>query len=164
VRHTTNPAVAGSPGEGPDDMLNLASDYFDEAEALPAHLVQAAGDLYTWHTIDAELLELLVDSAAMELNPVRAEVATRMIAFGGSERGLHIECVPSGSAYVIEGQLVPAGPVSIDVERPGEHASYTTDASGSFRTAPLAPGSLRLVVRSDTGERLMLTPWFVLGQ
>jgi hypothetical protein len=147
---------------GQDTIFELANDYFDVAEPLPERLLRAASDLYTWHNVDAELLELLMDSASMELTTVRAEPAARMIAFGTAERGLHLECIATGSTYVLEGQLVPAIECSIEVERPGETSTYATNNSGTFRTDPLAPGSVRLIVQAPGGQRIMITPWFVL--
>lgn len=153
---------AGGHEGGQDGLFELAHAYFEVAEPLPERVLRAASDLYTWHNVDAELLELLMDSASMELTTVRAEQAARMIAFGTSERGLHLECIANGSTYVLEGQLVPAIECSIDVERPGETTTYSTNKSGTFRSDPLAPGSVRLIVHAPGGQRIMITPWFVL--
>ncbi len=131
-------------------------------EPLPPALVAAAQDLYVWRSVDAELLELLVDSAADELTTVRDERLQRFMAFGSDERGVHFECTLGDDGFVLEGLIVPAGGYVVRADRPNSDLVVESDELGSFRLSRLEAGSTRLTIRAIDGEMLMTTPWFML--
>lgn len=154
-----------SPTETERRMFATFDEVFDATEPVPAHLVQAAQDCYTWRTVDAELLELLVDSAETELALVRDDDRMqRFMAFGNDERGVHFECVPDagGRLFELSGIVVPAGTFVVRVDRPGADIEVTSDDLGSFVVGPLDAGSIRLTIRTDDGDDMMVTPWFML--
>lgn len=144
-------------------MASLAL-YLDDVEPMPTGLLETAVAAYTWRNVDAELLDLLVDSVEADLELVRAESAVRVIAFGSPDRGVHFECHRVEAHYRLEGIVQPPAPVIIVAERPGETMTVRTDEAGSFDLGPIAPGSVRLVIREIDGGVVMLTPWFVLDR
>ena len=151
-------------------MLTTFDEIFLVDEPIPDELITLAQDCYTWRTVDAELLDLLIDSAETELAVVRDDDRLqRFIAFGDEDRGVHFECVTlEGDVFQITGIMVPAGVYSVRVDRVGEDIEMITDDLGSFSLGPLASGSIRLTIRtiaateSAETEAVMVTPWFML--
>jgi len=152
--------------DAPDHRARRVLRAFDHAleidEPMPDGMVARAQDLYLWRAVDAELLELLVDSAADELVTVRDERLQRFMAFGNDERGVHFECTHVGDGFVLEGTVVPDGNYTVRADRPNSDVLAETDGHGSFRLARLDAGSTRLTIRAVDGETLMVTPWFML--
>jgi hypothetical protein len=143
-------------------VLQAFDEVFDIDEPLPPELVSRAQELYVWRDIDAELLDLLVDSTRDEMALVRDDSLQRYMAFGSPERGIQFECRWARDGFVIEGSVVPSGHYEVRVHRPSSDASASTDMFGSFAIEGIASGSTRLTVRSPDGEVFMMTPWFVL--
>jgi hypothetical protein len=145
-----------------DRVLARLAVALDETDPVPPRLIDAAIDLYTWRAVDAELLELLVDSAAADVGAVRDGDTSRVIAFGMGDQGVHFECRSTGVGVSLDGAVQPPGVFEVVVERPGESIVTLSDASGVFHVGPVAPGTVRLLVRSRKGSTIMVTPWFVL--
>ncbi len=155
-------------------MLETFDHVFLDTEPIPDKLITLAQDCYTWRTVDAELLDLLIDSAETELAVVRDDdCLQRFMAFGDEERGVHFECTAlDHGQFQITGMIVPAGTYLVRADRASCDAEMTTDDLGSFSLGPLAVGSIRLTIRSlDSGgslgdvaggDPLMVTPWFML--
>ncbi len=152
-------------------MMAAFDAVFASEEPIPDDLVRVAQDLYTWRTVDAELLELLVDSAETELAVVRDDDRMqRFVAFGNDDHGVHFECTTQdGDTFLLTGIVVPAAVYAVRVDRPGADLETMTDDLGSFTVGPLDAGSIRLTIRAvDAGQPaeadggLMVTPWFML--
>ena len=145
-------------------MLASFEDVFLAEEPIPDDLITLAQDCYTWRTVDAELLDLLIDSAETELAVVRDDDRLqRFVAFGNDEHGVHFECSPAPDGFTITGIIVPAGTYDVRVDRAGDGDETTTDELGAFIVGPLAPGSIRLTVTSvEAPAHTMITPWFTL--
>lgn len=146
-----------------DRVLDQLLRFLQETEPLDDRVVDAAVDAYVWRTVDAELLDLLVDSRDGELELVRDEEAARVMAFGRDDRGVHFECIPEAQGFVLEGAIQPPLAGIVVLQRPSETVSARMDALGTFRIGPVAPGTVRLVVNDGNGQPMMVTPWFVLG-
>ena len=57
----------------PDDpVFDELKTALHEADSVPDDVLQAAKDSFTWRTVDAELAELVFDSALEELSGVRS--------------------------------------------------------------------------------------------
>ncbi len=145
-------------------MLESFDEVFLVDEPIPDELITLAQDCYTWRTVDAELLDLLIDSAETELAVVRDDDRLqRFVAFGNDDHGVHFECSPGAGGLTIEGIVVPAGTYDVCVDRAGDDIETTTDELGAFRVGPLAPGSIRLTIKSVAEPiQAMVTPWFML--
>lgn len=155
----------------PDDAAPSAAarrvlDQFDQVfaddEPLPDDLVHIAQELYVWRDVDAEMLDLLVDSAQDDMVLTRAEPLQRFMAFGDDVHGVHLECVEDAGTFRLRGSVVPAGVYDVGAHPAGKDAiTTTTDELGGFDLGPLHSGSTRLsIVRRD--HEPMLTPWFRL--
>lgn len=145
-------------------VLRSFDDLLAVDEPLPAALLTTAQDLYVWRAFDAELLELLVDSAHDELATVRDERLQRFMAFGSDERGVHFECTADDDGFTLVGLVVPAGGYVVRADRPNSDIVVETDDLGAFRLTRLDAGSTRLTIRGIEGDSLMTTPWFMLQE
>ena len=164
-----DPPVRPARTRGPDrpratQCLKALDEALEVEEPLPEHLVRQAEASYTWRTFDAELLELLVDSASDELAVVREQQLQRFMVFGAGERGVHFECswIP-GSGFELAGFVVPAGAYQVRAEQPPDELTRSRPTDRASSASPvLAPETTRLTIRTQPGQELMVTPWFVL--
>ena len=139
------------------------------ADEVPAGFVATGKAAFAWRTFDAELAQLLADSAAdpalaggepagpgQGLRAGRTE--TRWLTFGAGELTIELEI----RADALHGQLVPPGPGEVRIQvADGPTHTVPADEVGYFTLRPAPSGSVRLQVRTDTG-RPLLTGWFVL--
>ena len=89
-----------------DELLELVGRALRAVEPVPEHVITGALAAWTWRTIDAELAELVFDSAA-ELTGVRSEDTARQVTFQAP--GVEIEVMVIDDAVRrIVGQLIPA--------------------------------------------------------
>jgi hypothetical protein len=158
--------MSGTPerDDAVDDELQALVTELDRSDPLPDRLLRMAEGLYAWHNTDAELLELLVDSAAEALPLARSDSHPRVMAFGDDERGIHFECHHSDGTFTLRGAVQPPGSQLVVAERIGGVHSTELDSFGLFELGPLAAGRIRLAVRTADGDDIVLTPWFVLQE
>ena len=115
-------------GRSVSDEMILASLRMAAAirEPVPASVLQAARDAFAWRLIDAELAELVADSAC--------ELASAGTRGGGQPRLVTFE-VPGGTSLqlIIKRGVPPSAcPISLD----------TVSAAASANAAPIANNSL----------------------
>lgn len=154
----TNENLKGSPLS--DEML-LASLRVAAAirEPVPPCVLQAARDAFAWRLIDAELAELVADSACeLAYAGTRGEAQPRLVTFevpGGTS--LELEADANGAAIRLIGQVVPARPGKADVQHLGGSVVVPVDEVGRFAAYGICPGPmrvrLRLVAPDFTGGR-----------
>lgn len=133
--------------ERTDDALlaELSRILYARAEP-PREVVDAAMELFTWRTVDAELAALTFDSLVDD-QPVRtrAEAQPRILTFeiASTVIEMEIDAAPSGSRIL--GQVVPAAEVDLEL-RLGEIGDVTqvtttgrSDEMGRF-VLPLPSG------------------------
>jgi hypothetical protein len=140
-----------------DDLATLVAQALAAGDPVPEHVLEGARAAFTWRTIDAELAEMVFDSAR-ELTGVRSEVTDRQVTFRAPGVEIEVMVVENGSRRLI-GQLVP--PSEATVELVGADAVYSTtsDRLGRFVFDELAPGPVRLVVLGADGARQVQTEW-----
>lgn len=126
---------------------------------------EAAQAAFTWRTVDAELAELLHDSALEAGAAVRSSGGgPRSISFGRS--GLTLEIEVDGAhvlgEVIAEGAAAGGpGPASVTLQRPGaEDVSVETDAAGFFRFDGVGSGAVRFTV--ERAGWALTTPWVTL--
>jgi len=118
-------------------------------EPVPASVLRAARDAFAWRLIDAELAELVADSA-LEL----AYAGTR----GGGEPRLVTFEVPGGTALELEtclngrgirlvGQVIPGRPGTAEVQHGGGSVAVAVDEVGRFAAHGICPGPMRVRLR-----------------
>ncbi|GAA3534725.1 hypothetical protein [Nocardioides daeguensis] len=151
-----------------DELMALLGEAVAEEAAVSDRRRTAARAALTWRSVDAELAELLHDSALDAGAAVRSGSdeggEPRTLSFGHS--GLTLEVEVEGETLL--GQVIAAGeaasvtePASVMLERPDAHAlSAEADASGFFRLEGVHPGTVRFVV--EQGGWSLTTPWVML--
>lgn len=140
-----------------DDLRHAlaASDTVDE------RVLAAARGAFAWRTVDAELAELVRDSAVDGPVGVRSDGrgdAPRILSFATEGIGVEIEVGPRG----IVGQLLPcaSGEVDLLTLDEGLVASATADEVGCFNLP--APHSRTVRLRCRAGELSFVTDWVIL--
>src|SRR4051812_11306865 len=120
-------------------------------DPVPPLLDEAARNAFGWRTVDAELAELMRDSADAEEEAgvlVRGPSGPRQLSFESPRMGIELEVVQTGPRERrLEGQLLPPGTATVTIERPGEDGlSVQADELGRFVLENLRAGVLRLHV------------------
>lgn len=145
-----------------DDELLLADllAAVSAAPAVPEPMLAAANAVWTWRTVDDELLLASVsfDSRLQPVSGLRGEQEqSRTMVFDWPALSVEIEVIPGR----LVGQLVPAALGDIRLLTPdGEYAATPTDEVGSFVLGRPAGGPVRLVCRA--GNLQGQTEWLTL--
>jgi hypothetical protein len=118
---------------------------------------EAARAAFTWRTVDAELAELLHDSA-LESTAVRgADDAARTLSFVSGPITLEVEI----DGDTVMGQVVGAAAESVLLQRSiADDYPLPVDPSGFFRIEGVAPGPVRFVVQA--GDWTLTSPWVAI--
>jgi hypothetical protein len=124
---------------------------FSHADPVPQLLDEAARTAFTWRTVDAELAELMRDSAEAEEEAgalVRGGSGPRQLSFESPRLGIELEVVATGPrSRRLDGQLLPPATATVTIERPGEDGvSVQADELGRFSLDGLRAGVVRLHV------------------
>ncbi|WP_211357291.1 hypothetical protein [Nocardioides rubriscoriae] len=155
-----------------DELMAALAQAVAEAGAVPDRRREAARAAFSWRTVDAELAELLHDSALDAGAAVRSGSAPgvdepRTLSFGSGALALEVEV----DGEVVMGQVVgptPApGAATVALQRAegaeggeGDEVVVEVDAAGFFRVEGVVSGPVRFVVRADGWA--LTSPWVVL--
>jgi hypothetical protein len=145
---------------GDDELVARLAEALPQADPVPATVTEFAKAAFGWRTIDAELAELVFDSAVDELVGVRSEDDTRQVTFRAP--GVEIEvAVMAGGVRRIVGQLVPPQEADIELRYQGEAKRTTSDTLGRFifHDVPNGPISLRCRLADD---QTVQTDWMIV--
>lgn len=131
-------------------------------DPIPPRLLRDAMDIFGWRTIDAELAELVFDSAdthAAEL--VRGSGQPRLLTFQASDLSIELELTGGGPERRIAGRLVPARHADVEIRYGVLQRTVTTDELGRFSvTLPgSGPVSLRCRPAGSTASWQVVTDW-----
>lgn len=145
-----------------DELLAMLADAQRAAESVPREFIEVGKAAYAWRNIDAELAELVYDSALEEAQLVgqtRAEPAQlRALTFTSAALGIEIEV--TGEALL--GQLVPPEAGEVKVITPaGEAQVEPIDNVGCFTIRPVPAGSFRIHCHTASGT-FVATNWLNL--
>lgn len=153
--------------------LRMAVELFDP---VPPHLLDRATAMFTWRTVDAELAELVYDSAAAQepmtvrgdgepriltfrLEPLRlAPVAAPPATTPPTAKVVEIEIGGEGATRDLLGRVSPSGPDHVDIDRGTATVTVATDARGRFAARDLIPGPLRIRCVYPDGSDIV-TDW-----
>jgi hypothetical protein len=122
---------------------------FSHLDPVPELLDDAARSAFTWRTVDAELADLMRDSAEEEAGAlVRSGRGPRQLSFESPRLGIELEVVATGPRERrLDGQLLPPAAATVTVQRPGEDPlSVQADELGRFSLDGLKSGVMRLHV------------------
>lgn len=130
------------------------------ADPVPPTILAAANAAFTWRTIDAELAELVSDSALAHEVGVRSTGTTRRITFRAG--GIEVDILIADEREMrLMGQLVPSGAARVELQTPHQVRETTTDDLGRFSFADLPAGSVRLLVERP-GRTSVATDWILV--
>ena len=106
------------------------------AEVPPARVTEAAKAALTWLRVDAELAELLSDSA-LEAEPAlaRGDAVVRSVSFSAGETIVELEVHPDGDRRTLLGQLSPAAQRTIVIQQ-ADGAESASAQIGRARPLP----------------------------
>jgi hypothetical protein len=137
-----------------EQLVDELRELFSKDDPVPAVVTQAAKAALGWRRLDAELAELLADSAldAESLAAARGSRATlRSMSFSAGRLTIDVEIHGEGADRIALGQLFPPGRATIELQNADQAESTTVESDnlGRFRTRLPASGSIRLRVASD---------------
>lgn len=118
-------------------------------EPVPPCVLHAAREAFAWRLIDAELAELVADSACeLAYAGIRGEGQPRIVTFevpGGTS--LELEADSHGAVIRLIGQVVPPRPGKADVQHLGGSLVVPVDELGRFAAHGICPGPMRVRLR-----------------
>lgn len=145
----------------PDDVTLLAQlrEAVDEADPMPEYVLQSAQAAFALRRLDAELAELVRDSAEerVGLLAVRGEGDVRLISFETGIVAVELQVTHRGTVRDLVAQISGAEVAGAAVETPGrQHDMSLNDGVVTADSVPA--GLLRLHVRTAAGDDLV-TSW-----
>ena len=140
-----------------DQLLAELREAVAEADLVTDRQREAARAAFSWRTVDAELAEMLHDSA-LESAAVRgADDAARTLSFASGPLTLEVEI----DSDTVMGQVVGAAADSVLMQRSiADDQPLPVDPSGFFRIGGVAPGPVRFVVQA--GDWTLTSPWVAI--
>lgn len=179
-------SAPGSRSSSDDELQQRLSRMAGEVDPVPPAVLAAGREAFGWRRIDAELAELLADSALEPSLPALArggEASLRSVTFGVGRRTIDVEVGeagpsggPSGSGGPSEpggrgerepvrrlrGQLSPGAEATVEVQRADGTLAVTTrsDAFGRFVLDVPGSGTIRLRLSDVTDTAPIETAWF----
>jgi hypothetical protein len=143
-----------------DQLIATLGDAIQHADPVPEHVLAGARAAFTWRTIDAELAELVFDSAT-ELTGVRSEDMARQVTFQAPGVEIEVMVIENGQRRIV-GQLIPPSEVTVQLTSGDSVAETQTDELGRFTFNDVLPGPVRLSVIGSSGEDVVHTEWVLL--
>jgi hypothetical protein len=149
-----------------DDLAELRA-LVARLDPVPERLDEAARAAYTWRTIDAELAELMRDSAEIvdesELALRSAMAGPRMLSFETPRVAIEAEVTVTGPrSRRLVGQIIPPLAATITLEQGGVRLDTAADELGRFSFDGLGAGPARLRAALPGGGMEIATPWTLI--
>jgi hypothetical protein len=141
-----------------DDLRNI----FRRTDPVPSEVTEFAQAALGWRRLDAELAELLADSALDTEAALARGGEGRWLTFRADDLTIDVEVQTDGDARTLLGQLAPppaAATVEVQSTDGTVVASAESDELGRFRLSLAAGGHLRLRVLRE-GAAPVETSWF----
>ena len=142
-----------------DELLAELARALQAADPVPQAVTEYATAGFGWRTLDADLAELVFDSAVAGLAGVRGQAESREITFQAPGVEIEVQVLSEGSRRIM-GQLVPPQRAEIILRYDGRSLTTESDDLGrfSFQDVPSGPISLRCVLG---GDQTVQTDWFL---
>jgi hypothetical protein len=143
-----------SVGDDHEKLLDELRLLVNQVDPVPQEVTRFADAALGWRRIDAELAELLSDSAlesAATAAAVRSGERARSLTFRSSDLEIDLELQVGDDGVTVLGQLAPAGRARIEVQRDdgSTFTSVEADELGRFRFELREAGRVRLLVVRD---------------
>jgi len=155
----------GTEDLGPDDdALTAELRTAGQLDEVPLETMAGAKASFFWRTVDAELAELVGDSADDDLllSGVRSTSMVRMLTFRSPSLTVEVEALDVGGRRRLIGQLVPAQAGRVTVRHAGGTPAVVADELGRFTVDDVAPGPVSLHCSGVAGAGELTTDWVVI--
>lgn len=143
-----------------EELLAVVKDLSDSQ--VPVGANDAATELFTWRSVDAELAALATDSALDELAGVRGSRQARTLTFAAHDVQVVVELTELAGERQLLGQLVPGRTARVSV-RLGDTVVRVVEADdlGRFAVNDLGPGG-PLSLRCSWSDGSVTTDWVLV--
>ena len=145
-----------------DELRRLAA----ARDPVPAHVIQAGIDAFSWRDIDSELAELAFDSSldTDEATLVRSSPGQRLVTFKTPGLTIDLEVTAAGPRREVMGQLTPAQAATVQIRHRDGQVTVTADELGRFMSSavPAGPVSLRLTTEGGPPRPAVITDWVAI--
>jgi hypothetical protein len=150
-------------GDDQDGLWQELRSIIGSSDPVPATVLQAARDSFTWRTVDAELAALAFDSLIDQprIGAVRGPAASRLLTFDSPNLTIEVEVTVVGAGRQLVGQLVPHQQTLVTIRHRGGTIAVQTDALGRFMAEGLQPGPSSLHCQVG-GAAVVVTDWVAL--
>jgi hypothetical protein len=146
-----------------ETVLEELRGLFARVDRVPERLDEAARAAYTWRTVDAELAELMRDSAeadAGELALRGAATGPRLLSFESPRVAIEAEVTAVGPRRRrLAGQIIPPVAATVVLEQGGVRLTAQADELGRFAFDGVGAGPARLRAALPDGGMEIATPW-----
>jgi hypothetical protein len=148
-------------------LLQWLSQVAAEADPVPEHVLAAAREAIRMHDLDAQLAELIADSADatpdLQYEAVRRAsadaTADRLLSFEVGAVRVELEIAVSDDGLTVIGQLVGASPEGCELEDgEGRRETVEVDELGRFLLDRRRTGPIRIRCRTVDGSPVV-TSW-----
>jgi hypothetical protein len=150
-------------GAEEDRLLARLRELTEEIDPVPEEVTSFATAALGWRRIDAELAELLSDSALeSESLATRSAGAARSLTFQAIDLVIALEIQELDAGALLLGQLAPPAVAAIDVRADDGSlvATAVADELGRFRVELAERRRVRIHVRLETSAAPVETSWF----
>src|SRR4051794_20309701 len=145
-----------------ESMLHELSGLVARVDPVPERLDEAARAAFIWRTVDAELAELMRDSAEAGELALRSGVGTgpRLLSFESPRVAIEAEVTVLGPRERrLAGQIVPPLAATVVFEQGGVRLTAQADELGRFGFDRVGAGPARLRATLPDGGMEIATPW-----
>ena len=151
-------------GLGLDDALRADLRLAGHLDEVPPETLAAAKASFLWRTIDAELAQLVEDSAEDDnvLAGVRSTGTVRMLTFQSPTLTVEVEAIEVGNRRRLVGLLVPPRVARVEVRHGRGTLTVEADELGRFSADDVAPGPVSLRCLGPAGVNAVTTDWVVV--
>jgi hypothetical protein len=134
-----------------------------DVDPVPDDVITAAKASLTWRTIDAELAELVEDSALAPTAGVRADAGPRLLTFEAATVTVVVEVTEVGEYRRMLGQLIGPQPerMQVQVRHAGGSLTVPVDEVGRFTADAVSAGPVSLLCQAP-GAEPVATSWVTL--
>lgn len=146
-----------------DALVDELREYFARVDPVPDAVLAAAHAAIEFRDLDAQLAELLRDTAedASALAGVRGG-GHRLLTFGLGDVFLEVDAAQAGDEHrELAGYVVPAAAGTLRIQHADLDVEAPLDDEGRFRSARVPRGPVRFHVAID-GRPAFSTPWCAL--
>jgi hypothetical protein len=144
-----------------ETMLDELRGLVASVDPVPERLDEAARAAFPWRTVDAELAELMRDSAEAEALAVRSVgTGPRLLSFESPRVAIEAEVTALGPRERrLAGQIVPPLAATVALEQGGARLTAQADELGRFAFERVGAGPARLRATLPDGGMEIATPW-----